>query len=113
MSQMTDDSGAAAVSVTQELQDLRHACDRLDIKWHWRHKATSLIRMIQDNEDQAKPQNTVEVELIAVADNGAPDSTSIKPVRQIPHDVESALEYMMSYKRANAKLVRSFIESLL
>ncbi len=113
MSQMTDDSRAADVSVTQELQDLRHTCDRLDIKWHWRHKATSLLKMIKEREEADNPV------LAVVSDEGSTvtatvnsGTVAVRP-RTIPANVEGALEYMMSYKRANARLVRSFIESLL
>ncbi len=128
MSQMTDDSGAAAVSVTQELQDLRYACDRLDIKWDYRHKSKTLLRRIKQAEEEANPVVTLtEPTTSSATANVAIESVSVmgkeghmveftnnshRP-REIPHDVEAALEYMMSYKRANAKLVRSFIESLL
>lgn len=107
-----DDSGTAAMKISPELQNLRGTCDRMDIKWHWRHKASSLIKMIKEVERTANSRMTAE-KTIALGSNGEPDSTSLKPVTEIPADVRAALDYMYAYKRANAKLVEAFIESLL
>jgi hypothetical protein len=119
MDVMTDDSGTAAVKVDQDLLDARAACDRLGINYHWKNKVPSLMRMLRAAEKKANPMMTVakdadvtatvDANTITVSSGG---NNQVIP-RTIPPDVEVALQYMASYKKANERLVRNFIESLL
>ena len=114
-----DDSGTAAVMVSPELKELRATCDRLDIKWHHRHKESTLRTRINgavENELEPEDRNPD-------GNYTAPDPEAIKhpkkpkpkprPKRFIPQDVEEALDYCGSYHRGNTRRIREFIESIL
>jgi len=114
---MADDSGAAAVMVKPELKELRETCDRLDIKWHPRHKAETLRDKI--NECQiGTTTNTFGIdkmtatEVVAIKHPKKPRPKP-RPKRSIPQDVLEALEYMDAYSKARGGRVREYIESLL
>ena len=100
----TDDSGPAAVSVSPSLLGLRQTCDRMDIKWHWRHKESTLEGMINDKE--------AKVEIISIQASG-PSTEHQQEQRSIPQDVLDALDYCNSYHRANTARIKEYIESIL
>ncbi len=108
---MTDDSGTAAMSVSAKLLALRQDCDRMDIKWHWRHKESTLEELIKEK----KPS----LEIKATSDNfvlhttvtpEAPESEREK--RHVPQDVLDALAYCDGYHRGNTKCIRAYIEEI-
>ena len=94
---MTDDSGVAAMSVSARLLELRQTCDSMDIKWHWKHKESSLEKLIN-----IEPAEVAEA---------APEPE--REQRSIPQDVLDALDYCGSYHRGNTARIREYIESIL
>ncbi len=110
-----DDSGPAASSVSPRLLELRQMCDRMDIKWHWKHKESSLEKLIKENVD---PVFTAQVVKPISANTPADESNLMEvapPVEQrsIPQDVLDALAYCNSYHRANTARIKEYIESIL
>ena len=109
----TDDSGPAAMSVSEKLAFLRSDCDRVGIKWHWRHKQSTLEGMIRDYV-AAMPDKTETVSANTPA--GESNLMEIAPPaekRHIPQDVLDALDYCNGYHRGNTKRIREYIESIL
>ena len=99
-----------AVSVSPELLELRQACDSKDIKWHWRHKESTLEGLIKDCAS-VMPENTPFEEVAEAAIRAGEMVTPEK--RHIPQDVLSALEYCDGYHRGNTKCIRAYIEEIL
>ena len=112
-----DDSGTAAVMVSPELKDLRASCDRLDIKWHHRHKEETLRLKIQEcnigTSTNTVEDCTFENDAQAIKHGPKKPKPKPRPKRFIPQDVEEALDYCGSYHRGNTRRIREFIESIL
>jgi len=72
-------------------------CDSMDIKWHWKHKESSLEKLIN-----IEPEEVTEA---------APEPE--REQRSIPQDVLDALDYCNGYHRGNTKRIREYIESIL
>jgi len=104
---MTDDSGVAAMSVSARLLELRQTCDSMDIKWHWKHKESSLEKLINiesvEVADQADPYSHADV---------AAFPERVREKREVPQDVLDALAYCDGYHRGNTKRIRAYIEEL-
>ena len=98
----TDDSGPAAMVVTNRLAELRKTCDRMDIKWHWRHKESTLTDMVA--------QAIVTAPIVHEAVESAPELARER--REIPQDVKEALDYCDGYHRGNTKRIRAYIEEI-
>ena len=138
---MTDDSGPAAMSVSDHLAFLRSECSRMDIKWHPRHKESTLEGMIakcaaMPNATRVSTESafTMEVEDLVIKENVDPVFTAqvVKPIsantpadesnlmevappveqRSIPQDVLDALDYCNGYHRGNTKCIRAYIDEI-
>ena len=114
----TDDSGPAATNVSPKLLGLRQLCDDFDIKWHWRHKESTLEGLIKDKQPPvtANETETIVVDGMACNDTNTFTNDSTQGVvakREIPQDVLDALAYCNSYHRANTARIKEYIESIL
>ncbi len=98
-----------AVSVSPELFGLRQTCDSMNIKWHWKHKESSLETLIKEKTVPGTIENFA-VDVIKPATEVAEPE---REKRHIPQDVLSALEYCDGYHRGNTRRIREYIESLL
>ena len=114
---MTDDSGVAAMSVSAKLLGLRQLCDDFGIKWHWRHKESTLEGMIKDKAPPvtANENETIVVDGMVMADtntfiNDGAQAVVVK--RSIPQDVLDALDYCNGYHRGNTKRIRAYIDEI-
>ena len=105
----TDDSGTAAMSVSEHLRNLRAMCDSMNIKWHWRHKESTLERMIEDKRGGTLVNVSAEEVTDAVIHAGE-IATPVK--REVPQDVLDALDYCNGYHRGNTKCIRAYIEEI-
>ncbi len=98
----TSDSGPSATVVSPKLLELRQTCDRMDIKWHWRHKESTLEGYIaQFDEMKVTGPKITEA---------APEPE--REQRPIPQDVLDALAYCNGYHRGNTKRIRAYIDEI-
>ena len=102
---------ATAVKVSPRLLELRQACDRVDIKWHWRHKESTLEELIAKNVEFTVPAPACQVDALPNTDVSTfPER--VREKRHIPQDVLGALEYCDGYHRGNTKCIRAYIEEI-
>ena len=113
---MTDDSGTAAMNVSAKLLALRQACDRMGIKWHWKHKESSLEELIRR---KAAPVSglqamgeAVDKVMTDVVDEVITTMEPEREKRHVPQDVLDALAYCDGYHRGNTKCIREYIEEI-
>ncbi len=106
-----DDSGPAATSVSPRLLHLRQTCDSMDIKWHWKHKESSLEKLINDREAEEAPVERMTATKVKASIEDVTEA--LREKRSIPQDVLDALAYCNSYHRANTARIKEYIESIL
>ena len=106
----TDDSGPAATNVSKRLAALRRDCDLMNIKWHWRHKESTLEGMISEMADVAPAERMTATKVKSSIEDV---TEALREQRSIPQDVLDALDYCGSYHRGNTARIREYIESIL
>ena len=97
--------------VVGSIVELRRTCDDMGIRWHHKHKVSSLEGLIKEKMAEA-PAEPNQVDPLCDSDMSRfPERAREK--RHIPQDVLSALEYCDGYHRGNTRRIREYIESLL
>jgi hypothetical protein len=81
----------------------------MGIRWHHKHKVSSLEGLIKEKMDVAPANENVENIVVKIVE---PASEPAREKREIPQDVLSALEYCDSYHRGNTKCIRAYIEEI-
>jgi hypothetical protein len=84
----------------------------VNIKWHWRHKESTLEELIAKNVEFTVPAPADQVDTLSDTDM-AVFSERVREKRHIPQDVKDALEYCDGYHRGNTKRIRAYIEEIL
>lgn len=103
-----------AVHVANNLDSLRAQCELRKIKWHPRHKKETLARLVQDFDNG----NTPPPKPASASTPSPPPSTKdaevvMKPPREIPADVLTALDYLSHTSVGRVKTVTRYIKTLL
>ena len=140
MADVTEETGAPATKITEEMKSLRKSCDMLNIDWNHRNnvkKLQSLIAAWNEQEHtslepqqepkleprsermtatefvdrQEQPRPTWEPE--SVSTNTDENVSVPRKRREIPQDVKDGLLYMRSYSKARSEVIESFIQSIL
>ena len=101
----------ATASVSPRLLELRQTCDRVDIKWHWRHKESTLEELIAKNVVFTVPAPADQVDPLSHSDV-ATFPERVREKRHMPQDVKDALAYCDGYHRGNTKCIRAYIEEI-
>ncbi len=107
---------ATAVNVPPRLLGLRQTCDSMNIKWHWKHKESSLEELIKR---KAAPVSglqamgeAVDKVMTDVVEEVVTAAEPEREKREIPQDVLDALDYCNGYHRGNTKCIRAYIDEI-
>ena len=108
----TDDSGPAATVISPKLLGLRQACDSMDIKWHWRHKESTLEGLLLEAGDAETVDAALMKQTKTIDQIDTSSHADVREKRSIPQDVLDALAYCNSYHRANTAIIKEYIERI-
>ena len=98
------------VSIPERLGSLRRSCDNMGIKWHPRHKESTLEALVKEKTVRGTVTFGTAKTVVTEAAPVAPEPE--REQRPIPQDVLDALDYCNGYHRGNTKCIRAYIDEI-